>query len=104
MIKVTFYVRGNDYIGFDFNGHSDYSQEGTDIVCSAVSSVAYYVVNTVTDFYNLSADVTVDDGHMHFMTEHNVDITSPLIDGLYHHLLQLQEQYDKDIKVKISEV
>lgn len=104
MINVIFYLRGNDYMGFDFQGHSDYGQEGTDIVCAAVSSAAYLVVNTLTDCYNVCASVTLGEGHMKFMADEKVDISSPLIKGLYHHLLQLQEQYNKDIKVKISEV
>ena len=104
MIKVTFKVHKKDYIGFEFCGHSDYSQHGTDIVCAAVSSAAYLAVNNLTDFYMVDAEVTVSDGYMKFLATEKFDIVTPMIEGLYHHLLQLQEQYNKDIKVKISEV
>lgn len=103
MIAVTFYKNGNSFLGFEMKGHSDYAEEGEDIVCSAVSSAAYLTVNNITDFFNINADVTVNDGYMK-LTAQKSDNLNRLIDGFYQHLLQLTEQYDKDIKVKISEV
>ncbi len=103
MISVTFYKNGNDYLGFEMTGHSDYAEEGKDIVCSAVSSAAYLTANNITDFFNINADVTVSDGYMK-LTALKSDNLNRLLDGFYHHLLQLAEQYEKDIKVKISEV
>ena len=41
----------------------------------------------------------LDDGYMKVTAD-----ADKLIDGLYRHLLQLEEQYEKDIKVIISEV
>ena len=104
MIQVTFFKHLNDYKGFEFSGHSDFSEEGTDIVCAAVSSASYLTANNITDFFKVKgADVTVSDGYMK-LTAENDDCINPLLDGLYAHMLQLQEQYKNDIKVKITEV
>ncbi len=104
MIKVTFFKHLNDFKGFEFRGHSDYSEEGTDIVCAAVSSAAYLTANNITDFFKVeNADVTASDGYMK-LTAENDDCINPLLKGLYAHMLQLQEQYKNDIKVKITEV
>ena len=103
MITVTFYKDGKDFLGFESKGHSDYGEEGDDIVCAAVSSAAYLTANNITDFFNIKADVTVSDGYMKLIAEKSDNLNS-LLDGFYQHSLQLKEQYKKDIKVKISEV
>ena len=103
MISVTFYKNGSDFSGFEFKGHSDYAEEGKDIVCSAVSSAAYLTANNITDFFNINADVTVSGGYMKLTAEKS-DNLNRLLDGFYQHTLQLSEQYKKDINVKISEV
>lgn len=36
-------------LGFRLCGHAGWGEEGTDIVCAAVSSAAYLVANTATD-------------------------------------------------------
>ena len=103
MISVTFYKNDGVFTGYEFKGHSDYADSGCDIVCAAVSSAAYLTANNITDIFGVEADVTVSDGYMK-LTAHKSDNLNRLIDGLYRHSLQLQEQYPKDITVKISEV
>lgn len=104
MIKVTFFRHLNNFKGFEFKGHSDSSEKGTDIVCAAVSSAAYLTANNITDFFNVkNADVTASDGYMKITAE-NDDCIDPLLKGLYAHMLQLQEQYKNNIMVKITEV
>ena len=103
MIQVTFYKHTDIFTGFEFSGHSDYAEEGFDIVCAAVSSAAYLTANLLCESYGERADVTVSDGYMK-LTAEKTDNSDRLINGLYQHLLQLEEQYTKDIIVKITEV
>ena len=103
MIKVTFYKHTDDFTGFEFSGHSDYAEEGFDIVCAAVSSAAYLTANLLSDSFFEHIDVTQSDGYMKLTAEKS-DNSGRLIFGLYQHLLQLEEQYTKDIIVKITEV
>lgn len=44
MIAVTFFREGQSWVGFSAAGHSHFSPRGTDIVCSAVSSLAQTAV------------------------------------------------------------
>jgi len=39
MIRVCFYRRANQTIGFAMNGHALYDREGKDIVCAAASAL-----------------------------------------------------------------
>ena len=95
MIKVTFFRRGKEFTGFELSGHSGYSQEGSDIVCSAVSSVAYMTANTVTEIIGIKADISLDDGYMKFIPEKSSDEIQVLFKGMALHLNALAEQYEE---------
>ena len=49
MTKATFYFDKNVPYGFLISGHSDFAEEGYDIVCASISSAAYLVANTITE-------------------------------------------------------
>lgn len=105
MITVTFLSSDGVIKGFEIIGHSDYSQEGSDIVCAAVSSAAYMTVNTVTDIQHINADVAADDGFMSIrLSLSDAKKAADIINGFRLHLTALEEQYKKYIIVKFSEV
>ena len=63
MTEVDFYTAKNgDLLGFHVYGHSGYAEAGEDIVCAAISSAVYMVINTITDIMHIDADVEVEDG------------------------------------------
>ena len=95
MIKVSFFKKGKNFIGFELSGHSGYAEEGSDIVCSAVSSVAYMVANTVTEIIGTKASITLNDGYMKFMPEEISDELQIILKGMALHFNALAEQYDK---------
>ena len=60
MIKVyTLYCK-DTLKGFKIIGHADYDENGKDIICAAVSMLAYATVNSL-DRYNYEVDFS-DDG------------------------------------------
>ena len=61
MITVRFYVK-KETVGFEMSGHSGYGEEGSDIICSAVSSCAYMTANTLTEILGLNPEIEVEDG------------------------------------------
>ena len=55
MICVEFLAQPDGRVmGFRVEGHSGYAEEGADIVCAAVSSAAYLIVNSVTEVRGVS--------------------------------------------------
>ncbi len=105
MITVTFYKSGDLLSGFNISGHSGYSEEGTDIICSSVSSAAIMAANTITEVMHIDADVTVGDGLIIFKLSPDEAVkSSAIIEGLQLHLNALSEQYSKYIKLNFSEV
>ena len=105
MITVTFNCSDNLICGSTISGHSGFSEEGSDIVCAAVSSAAYMTANTITEILHIDADVTENDGFMSLsLSKSEAEKSAVVLDGLRLHLTALSEQYTKYIKVKISEV
>ena len=105
MIEAIFTVTENVIVGFEISGHSDYSEQGRDIICAAVSSAAYMTVNTITDVQFLEADITENDGLMKLsLSPEDAKAAEIILNGFLLHLNALSEQNKDYIKVKISEV
>ena len=105
MIQVVFTVDSGVITGFSLSGHADYSENGSDIVCAAVSSAAYMTANTITEIMELDCSVTADDGFMGLSLPYNeAEQAQVILNGLLLHLNALCEEYAKFIDLKISEV
>ena len=53
MVKIRFYVdRNTKAIKFNATGHAESNQYGNDIVCSAVSILAYTLAQNINDAYD----------------------------------------------------
>ena len=64
MIKVTIYENTHhEFTGFDAVGHAGYADAGSDIVCSAASTLIINTINAVDEFTDekFTVDVNNDD-------------------------------------------
>ncbi len=105
MIRAIFTVQDKLVTGFEISGHSGFSKQGSDIICSAVSSAAYMAVNTLTDVQKLDCDVTVNDGFMDLkLSKAEAEAAQVVLNGLLLHLDALSKEYADFIDLKISEV
>ena len=105
MIRAIFTVQDKLVTGFEISGHSGFSEQGSDIICSAVSSAAYMAVNTLTDVQKLDCDVTVNDGFMDLkLSKAEAEAAQVVLNGLLLHLDALSKEYADFIDLKISEV
>ena len=107
MIIIDFYVqpRGT-LVGFHSSGHAGYAQQGSDVVCAAVSSAIYMAVNTVTDVLMVSPEILqVNDGMLDFkVPAENADACNTVMMGLKLHLIGLEEQYENCMRISYMEV
>ena len=91
--------------GFCIRGHSGSGEVGYDIICAAVSSVAYMTVNTMTDVIGVDVSVSVKDGYMECkITPEDAKACSSLLKGLRLHLVALCRQYPQNIQIIDAEV
>ena len=96
MVKASFCIRENS-VSFTIKGHSGFAEEGSDIVCAAVSSAAIMTVNTITEIIGEEGKVKVNDGFLQF--EASGKPTRDMIMGLKLHLEGLSEEYPDYVTV-----
>ena len=101
MTTAKFLFLDDTIVSFELSGHSGAGEEGTDIVCSAVSSAAYMAANTIIEIMKLSPETEVRDGYMKIQMNLKDALKSKVItDGLYLHLSELQSQYPNNLKLE----
>ena len=107
MIKAVFYKKNDKYFGFSLNGHAGYADYGKDIVCSAVSALAF---NTVNSIERLTDDHVIyevsESGSLRCKVASDVSSESALlINSLYIGLTGIEEEKGRNfVKVYIREV
>ena len=60
MTNLRVYRKGKLYIGFECEGHSGYGEEGSDIVCAAISTAVQYCINCGEKIDRIPLQLTVD--------------------------------------------
>ena len=91
---------GGLLLGFRLSGHSGSAAQGEDIICAAVSSAAY-----ISGVIHAQAEISACDGYMQVrVDERAAPRCQDVLEGLKLHLLGLEEQYPKNIKVSYVEV
>ena len=61
MTRCEFFTEDERITGFSVSGHSGYAEEGSDIVCAAISAVVAMVETTINDVCGAKAKVRVKD-------------------------------------------
>lgn len=107
MTRVEFYRNNSsDIVKFIIDGHSEFADEN-DIVCSAISSVSYMVLNGIEKILNVKFGYEKKDGYLMFVLPEDVDKRNEvniLLDSMYLFLKSLEEQYPDNISIKEPEV
>ncbi len=109
MIRAEFVIRDNKFVSFEVKGHAGLAPAPHDILCAAVSSMTYLVINTATDVFGAKLDLLLDEEN----AEIRARIESVLPDreealqgifrGLLLQLTALTEQYPNHITVRTKQ-
>ena len=101
MTTAKFLFSDDVIVSFELSGHSDAGEEGTDIVCSAISSAVYMAANTIIEIMKLNPETVVRDGYLKVqMNIEDARKSKVITDGLYLHLSELQSQYPNNLKLE----
>ena len=104
MTRVEFFNKEGRVTGFCVSGHSGYAEEGSDIVCSAVSTAVTFAETTLNDVLGARAKVRVNE------EEARVTLTLPnsceeedavqaVLTGMMLTLCSLRDDYSDYIEV-----
>ena len=106
MTTVAFHLEGSRIVGFEVKGHSGYADEGSDIVCAAVTSAVRLCECTINDVLGLEASVKVrqKDASISLklpgsLGQTNESTCQALLTALMVHFAELHEEYPENISV-----
>lgn len=65
MIRAEFYMDRHQHLyGYCVDGHAGFGEEGYDIICAAVSSLALNTANSIEVLAHQAVETEVHDGHL----------------------------------------
>ena len=100
MINISFKKKDNHINYVKIKGHANYADEGFDIVCASVSSIAITTINAIVRIDLESIVYRDDDGLLEIGIVKIDDIVDILIENMISMLEELEKQYKDYIKIK----
>jgi uncharacterized protein YsxB (DUF464 family) len=108
MTTITFFYKNDACCGFSVKGHSGYAHEGSDIVCSAISSCTEMIGFGIEKvFGEARGSLTVDEKTTEISFKIPEDISETendkwkLLVGMYFsYMTELENSYNKYIKIE----
>ena len=107
MTKITFFRRLDGLLcGFKICGHAGFAGYGKDIVCAAVSSAVYLVVNTVIDVMRVKPQDLFfsDDSVVFLLSDSDANVYSFLLRGLFMHFVAISKEYPKNLLIDSAQI
>lgn len=104
MTKVEFFTQEDRITGFCVSGHSGYGEEGTDIVCAAVSAAVQMAEATLNDVLGVRAKtrVNADEARITLTlpaASEEEDAAQAVLAGMMITLCDLRDEYPDYIEV-----
>ena len=109
MVTVTILCEKGRAVGFTCAGHADYADEGTDIVCSAISALTQTAVLGIREVAKISAGVSVREGEIRCVIDRDTDLTQLekadlLLSTMAAGLRAIDKAYPNTLKISDREV
>lgn len=101
MTTACFYFREDEITSFEIKGHSGYSDEGTDIVCAAISSTVWMTVNALENVLRLDVNYSQSEANVFLeVSDKDIGKAQVLIEAFRQFLCNLSVEYEKYLTVK----
>lgn len=100
MITISFKNKDNFINYVKVSGHANYAEEGFDIVCASVSSIAITTINAIIKIDSNSIKYSEEDGLLEIEILKNDKTINILIDNMISMFKELEKQYKKYIKIR----
>ena len=109
MINISIVTDKKGFIwGFEIKGHAGYDEYGKDIVCAAVSTLAYTAVGAISEMTDI-VSYSEKDGYMQCTVPKNIsndakNTVKIILDTIVIGFKQIELSYKGYVKVIIKEV
>ena len=103
MTKVEIFRKNSNIIGYKASGHSGYSEQGSDIICSAISTSLQMTLIGIQEVLKLKVDFKINDGFLDVdlknISQDKLTQTNILTETMAIFLKELTKQYPKYIRL-----
>jgi len=101
MITIEVKNKNKEYINFiKIKGHAEYAEEGFDIVCASVSSIAITTVNAIVRLDDKAIVYSEEDGLLEIGILKYNEVINVLIENMLSMFGELEKQYKSYIKIR----
>ena len=113
MTKIVFFRSGGTFYGFEETGHTGFGEEGDDILCSALSAMTMFLINTIEVAYASSVQYEIDEQNTTIrvrcqsaLLEYEEDelkryAVSGIFMGYYQQLTDMLDEYGDYLDVRV---
>lgn len=103
MTKVEIFRKNGNIIGYKASGHSGYSEQESDIICSAISTSLQMTLIGIQEVLKLKVDFKINDGFLDVdlknISQSKLTQTNILTEAMAIFLKELNKQYPKYIRL-----
>ena len=103
MTKVEIFRKNGSIVGYKASGHSGYSEQGSDIICSAISTSLQMTLIGIQEVLKLKVDFKINDGFLDVdlknISQSKLTQTNILTEAMVIFLKELTKQYPKYIRL-----
>lgn len=109
MTRIVVKTSGGVIKGFDVSGHSGYAEEGSDIVCSAVSALTQTAALGIIEVVGVDAGIRQSEGRLALKLPENLPEQAAhdcriILETMLMGLGAVQKEYDKYLEITQREV
>ena len=105
MTKITIMKFKSHIVGFEVTGHTGYADEGSDIVCSAVSTATQMTVCGINEVLKLNTETKIKDGYLKFglsKQDYNNEQAQFILKTMFKTLQDITRQYGDYVKMEVK--
>jgi uncharacterized protein YsxB (DUF464 family) len=108
MVDAKIRKSSGNIVSVILSGHAESSDEGYDMVCSAVSAVSLTITNGLTEILKVKPNISMEDGflslYLESLSEEDIDKSQVLLQTMLLGLKSIEFNYGEYISVEIEEV
>lgn len=103
MTKILIFKNKNFITGFEISGHSGYQDEGSDIVCSAISTASQMAVVGINEVLKLDAFVEISNGYLKLkLKNYQNESAQTVLKSMQITLQEIAKNYKNYVKMEVK--
>ena len=104
MTKITIFKKNGNICEYQVKGHTDFEEEGKDIVCSAISVATQMALIGLRDVLKIQPKCEMKDGYLHVWVKNfESKEAQNILKTMELTLLDIQQQYSHYLKMEVKE-